>query len=342
MELGRRMEAGVIAAAALLGDETAKAIANQASDHDLQRISRDGRWAKAQLLAGTAPVPGMVMKSRGFRDRSDDTRQHLLAHLAAQIERWDYTRKGWLGFAIQETGWQFNKLASARLNTPEDVYVEQDALERFPEVTDPDQTNDVEFEDVRHWVTALPPEERSAVTSTLGLVTGHPETFREQAATTGASESTTARRFHNGMVTIRSHIAWADLCEQLDPDTQLRDLPSEDLVAAFDALPEPLRAAMTARLGLDGTIPPPLPQTAQELGIEPSEVLDRVNAGVTQLRQALSPAEELSPAAADELLTTLAQLAAKSPPSPDPEVSTSPYHASPVVEVAAEGPSVEM
>ncbi|RMB57841.1 hypothetical protein EAX62_15415 [Tessaracoccus antarcticus] len=214
-ELAQRRDAGTIAQAALDGDPTARNLAANATQTELQALALAGRGAVAQLVA--AMIPTMQSTNRWIaRDERADALQSAAVDVAAAAGRWDPAKGArWLSFAWSTSWWastDSRKAIDVR-PIPLDVDLDRTGTRLQTEPPGPEQAllEHLEASEQRHLlhqIRALQGDEiRSELLTVVleyhGLTGEAPKTFAEIAHERDSSTSTIVRRYREGIRALR-------------------------------------------------------------------------------------------------------------------------------------------
>ena len=104
VELARRRDAGVVAAAAVDGVVEAAAVVGQTSKRQLRFLVWDGRQACGELMATGQAIAEWRLGRYDLRDRRDCLAEVTVA-IAAAAHVWDPARAGWTHYAVKTTEW---------------------------------------------------------------------------------------------------------------------------------------------------------------------------------------------------------------------------------------------
>ena len=104
VELARRRDAGVVAAAALDGVPAAAALADGASPAELAGLVDDGRRACGQLMASVLRLIAWRLRRRGMGN-DEECFASIVADVAVAAHNWDPTRSSWSSYVVNKTDW---------------------------------------------------------------------------------------------------------------------------------------------------------------------------------------------------------------------------------------------
>lgn len=189
-ELVRRRDAGVIAAAALAGNQQAATLIGDASAEELEWLATDGRAAVARMVASMTGLAHKIAK-RGPYGQHEDTAQTLLLATFTAAQTWSPERgRTWPGWAGQHMTWRLAQVIDAHIKH-QAAELPQGALTTAQEyAATTGSPVPADFDSivlVRQALSSLTDEQRRDVSARLGLNGGQGLTPREIAELTGTS-----------------------------------------------------------------------------------------------------------------------------------------------------------
>lgn len=215
LELGRRMDAGTLARAALDGVTEAQTILGVTTQKDLHQLIARGTQARAQLLASVYAIPIHIETRRGFAYNQDRV-QAIHETLAKHIDRWDPTRARWSTWAYTLATYARLDLIRNEMSGPT-IPVDQHTLTTISQ-SGPSTEDQVirknDHQAVRDLVSRLPANEARVITLRLGL-DGQPRTLAEVGLIIDRDPTTVMRTFDKGITRLQ-HLT-ADPLEPLTP-----------------------------------------------------------------------------------------------------------------------------
>lgn len=206
----RRRDAGVIAQAALDGDEDARQLTSGATEPELKRLVGDGRRAKAELVVSATSIVHGVTSRILSRDRDDAHQAATLGALEAATT-FDPDRQGasWPGWVHTQARWAMGAHMRKEITYREQFRVTDEVKEPKRLHSDPVSSRVLEgqvWPQIQALIRQLPEQEQLPMVLALGL-NRNPDDPRppanELAAELGVSESTYRRRVASGMNRLR-------------------------------------------------------------------------------------------------------------------------------------------
>lgn len=258
-EYCRRRDAGVIAQAALDGDDDARQLAAGATQPELKRLVDDGRRAKAELVVSATSIVHGVTSRILYRDHDDAYQAATLGALEAATT-FDPDRRGasWPGWVHTQAKWAMGAYMRKEITYREQVRVTDDVREPTRLHSDPVASRVLEgqvWPQMQALIRQLPEQEQLPMVLALGL-NRNPDDPKpsapELAAELGASESTYRRRVTSGMNHLRDLLVQEGHVPARGTSERLREVSRK---LHERAMPAPEGEPVTSQRGLE----PPAP-----------------------------------------------------------------------------------
>ncbi|CAI9411654.1 sigma-70 family RNA polymerase sigma factor [Aestuariimicrobium sp. T2.26MG-19.2B] len=208
LELVRRRDAGVIAAAALAGNPQAAALAKDALAGELEWLASDGRTAVARMVASMTGLAYKIAQRGPYGNREiEDTAHTLLLATFTAAHTWSPDGgRTWPGWAGQHMTWRLSRVISDHIKH-QATEVPDGAISAAHDyaatVGSPVPVDLDSIVIVRKALDSLTDDQRRDVSARLGLNGGHGLSAREIAELTGTTRKNVYANLNAALDTLR-------------------------------------------------------------------------------------------------------------------------------------------